>query len=313
MPGLVFGAVAVVNNQPTYEVPPGTSKVLILDLTLPEILTSIKIKNAGNAQQIDISQISVFEDGSSPGWDGDEKEVVRKSLSPFFDTLLSGTFSKKRIFVTVDIPASASSGKTIKPQVKVDILDEEILGLERTILAGASSPTTPVAPLAGTAEALSTSTIRWHFTDMSNNEFGFKILDGNLNTVVKKEEANLSYLDEIGLSPDTEYSGRMAVAFNDRGESLGSSLAAFSAVRTLELPEAPAAEEVLPSEEVEAQPAEEGMGAGPELTTVESLRAQIQALQLQLIELLKQLIQVLRGQLVKVQNFMAGLWTTFFQ
>ena len=40
----------------------------------------------------------------------------------------------------------------------------------------------------GYGEALSVSTIRWHFTDLSNNEFGFKILDSELNIVASKHD-----------------------------------------------------------------------------------------------------------------------------
>ena len=82
------------------------------------------------------------------------------------------------------------------------------MGARKIISKDASAPALPAFPLAGSPEVLSTSTIRWHFTDLSLNEFGFKILDGNLKELVRKEEANLSYLDETGLSPNTEYSGR---------------------------------------------------------------------------------------------------------
>ncbi|MFH1820667.1 MAG: hypothetical protein ABH805_02035 [Candidatus Nealsonbacteria bacterium] len=267
VPITVSGAVAsdfTINNQSMYDVPPGSSKVLILDLSLPETLQSIRIDNAGTAEQRDISKISVFEDGASSGWDGDEKEIVNRSTTPFFDTILLGTFSSKRIFVTVNIASTAVSYRTIKPKFKLDSLvfvsggtgptDEELLGLERKIVAGASQPTAPVAPLPGTPEILSSTAIRWHFTDLSNNEFGFKILDGNLKTIVKQEEANLTYLDETGLLPSTAYSGRRVVTFNDRGESFVSLI--FPEVVTLakEMIEEPVVEEPVVEEPVEEIP-----------------------------------------------------------
>ncbi len=313
LPAFVDGATASdfkINNQPIYVVPPGTSQVLILDLTLPEFLKSIKIINAGTAQQWDISKISIFEDGISAGWDGDEKEVVNRSSSPFWDTWLSGDFSssQKRIFVTMDLSSAAASERTIKPQLQLNSVefasgdsgpsDQTITGFERMILAGASYPTVPVAPLAKTGEALSTSTIRWYFTDLSNNEFGFKIKDSSLKTVAISETANLSYLEETGLEPNTEYSGRRAVTYNDRGE--GPTSAIFPAVTTLvEAP--PIAEEVpeeVPAEEevAEETPAEKPISA----MTAEELKTKILEIQQKIIELLKQLIQLIQQQIIEL-------------
>lgn len=303
----------IVNSQATYEIPPGSGNVLILDLTLPELLQSIKIKNSGTALQSDIIKLTVFQDGKSAGWDGDENAIITKSSSPFWDTLLSGGFSEKRIFVTVDISSSAASTRTIKPRLEINSLkflsgalgptDKDVLGLERMIRAGTSVPTAPVAPLAGTPEVLSAFTIRWHFIDLSNNEFGFKILDVNLKEVIKKEEANLSYLDEIDLSPNTEYSGRRVLAFNDRGESLSYSLSVFPAAKTLSLPLA-----ALPvAEKVEESALSPEVG-GP--LSAQEFKDKIQEIQLQIIDLLKQLIEILQQQLVRGQTFLAGLWIT---
>lgn len=317
IPEVGFSATAgdfAVNSQPTYSVPPGTTRLLILDLTLPEIPQSIKILNAGTAQQWDISKISIFEDGSSSGWDGDETEKVSVSSSPFWDVTISGSFSQKRIFVTVDISSTAASERTIKPRLQLNSVkfasgdsgpsDQTITGFERMILAGVSVPTVPVAPLAGIPEAISTSTIRWHFLDLSNNEFGFKILDNKLKVAAKSETADLSYLDEIGLSPSTCYSGRRAVAFNDRGES-GQS-ANFSEVCTLAQP-APVVEiakEKTPAEEVvkEVPAPEEIVAPAPvekpiSEMTVSELRVKIVEVQQKIIELLTQLIQLLQQQI----------------
>ncbi len=238
----------IVNPQSTYAVPPGTTKLLILDLTLPSVgLNSIKVINAGTVQQYHLSQIAVYEDGPLAGWNGDESERVRRSSSPFFDTELTGDFSQKRIFVTIDVNSTTYSGKTIEPELQINSLvfsdssfngptDQKITGFERTILAGTDTPSVPLPPIAKSGEAISASTIRWYFTDSTNNEFGFKILDKNSNVVAQKNEADLSYLDETGLSPATEYSGRRVVAFNDRGEGSGSTLSVFPAVITLPLP-----------------------------------------------------------------------------
>jgi len=313
IPGVAYGSTAgdfQVNNQSTYAVPPGSTKVLILDLTLPSTkLTSIKILNAGTIQQYDISKITIYEDGPSAGWDGDESERVRKSSSPFFDAEFSGDFSQQRIFVTVDINSTVYTGKTIKLELAVNAAvfsdtsfngptNEKVVGFERMILAGTNIPSVPSSPIAKNGEAVSESTIRWYFTDASDNEFGFKILDGNLKEVARTEAAGLSYLDETGLNPDTEYSGRRVVAFNDKGESMSSSLAFFPAARTLALP-VPAPEEIAPepAEKIE----EAATTTEPTTPTEKPIAELIVELQLKLIELLNQLIQLLQAQLAALQ------------
>ncbi len=312
-PSLVSGSLSSdfkVNPQPIYSIPPGVSQVLIFDLTLPEIPRAIKILNQGTAQQWDIAKISIFEDDNSSGWDGGETEILMKSSSPFWDAELSGNFSQKRIFVTVDISSTAASERTIKPQLELNSVefasgnrgpsDQTITGFERMILAGASVPTVPVAPLAGTPEVISTSTIRWRFTDLSNNEFGFKILDNQLKVAAKSETAGISFLDETGLNPNTCYSGRRAVAFNDRGES-GQS-ANFSEVCTLAQP-APVVE--IPKEETPTPAPEEVVAPAPvekpiAQMTVDELKTKITEVQQKLIEVLNQLIQLIQQQITAI-------------
>jgi len=306
IPGIVYGFVAsdfIVNRQSTYAVPRNVSNVLILDLTLPEPLQSIKINNAGTAQQGDISKISVFEDGPSPGWDGDESARIIKSSAPFWDTELMGDFSQKRIFVTVDISLTAVSGRTIKPEALID--DVAIVGFERMILQGVSTPSVPITPLAKTPEALSASSIRWHFMDLSNNEFGFKILDGNLKEVARSETADIAYLDETGLKPDTEYSGRQVIAFNDRGESPGSLLTIFPAVRTLK------EENIVPvKESVPASNLEPSAAAPPTLS--ETIQTKIADIQRQINDLLKQINELVKQSSAIVFGALLGFLRAFF-
>tara|TARA_Y100000310_G_scaffold127317_2_gene126462 strand:+ start:43579 stop:45096 length:1518 start_codon:yes stop_codon:yes gene_type:complete len=230
-----------VNNQPIYDVPPGTSQVLILDLTLPEVPSSITLRNAGVLIQSYISKLVVYEDGSSAGWDGDEREVAIITIYPFFEKVISGSFSKQRIFVTADISSSMASGSTVKPKIAINSVeftsgnkgptDLDLLGLERKIVVGANVPTIPLPPFVKNGEAISTSTIRWHFLDLTNNEFGFRILDSSLKTVAESQTANLSYLDETGLEGNTKYSGRRVYAFNDRGATKAQEI--FSEIYTL--------------------------------------------------------------------------------
>lgn len=305
-----------VNPQSTYDVPPGTTQLLILDLTLPGTsLTSIKIINAGSVAQYDLSQLTIYEDGQSPGWDGDETEKVRKTSSPFFDTELISdsenfSLSRQRIFVTVNVNSNTYTGKTIKPEIEINSAvfsdpaltgptDKKITGFERIILAGTEVPYVPVSPMVKKGEAISTSAIRWYFTDLSTNETGFKILDKNLKTVATGG-ANLSYLDETGLGPGTEYSGRQILAFNDQGQSLSSALTVFPAVRTLSLPVVEEKKEEVIEEETQG-------GTGGPFSPSE-LRAMIQELQQKIIDLLNQLIQLLQQQISAAQ---ASLFRAF--
>ena len=325
LPVLVSASTAgdfTVNNQPTYDIPYNTTKVLILDLTLPEPpagesfqVESIKIHSAGTADHTVITELMIWEDGSSPGWDNDEMEVGRVLQAPFFDTEISGNFKAyskdspwQRIFVTVDILDTASilerilqlqllkNSVVFTTSAAIGPTDAEIIGFERKIRYNAPVPTAPVSPLAKSGEALLPTTLRWHFTDLSNNEFGFKILDSNSKEVARNEEADISYIDETGLQPNTKYSGRRVNAFNDRGESLSSALSIFPAVQTLSLPpaveETPVEEtpvEAIPEEVVEEKPVAE--------MTVDEIKAKIVELQQRVIELLNQLIQLLLQQI----------------
>jgi hypothetical protein len=321
-----------VNSQPTYDVPPGSTNILILDLTLPQPvagqtlqLQSIKIDNAGTAQQHYVDKLYIYEDGPSPGWDGDENKRFTKLSSPFFEVVMaSDAFSEymgqQRIFMTVDIASDVTTEKTIQPQLTVDSVvfangetgptDNAVTGFARIIASGTELPTAPIAPLAKTAEALSSSTIRWHFEDRSNNEFGFKILDGNLKEVARTEEANISYIDETGLQPDTEYSGRRIIAFNDRGESFSSALAVFPAVRTLKT--APLGEETF-EEPAGSQNIEGGEGEiTPEKSLLEMIQEQIAELQQEIIDLRNQLNELLEQQAAGIWQAVSGFLKSFF-
>ena len=320
-----------VNRQSTYAVPRDVSNVLVLDLTLPEPknngtlqLKSIKIHNAGIATHLDFSKLVIWEDGASKGWDGDEVEAVKVTAAPFFDTEISGDFRKyaqgdswQRIFVTLDTSSVLYSlqGSSIKPELVTSSVvfsdssangptDASIFGFERIISHDAPIPSVPVTPLAGTPKALTTSTIRWQFTDLSDNEFGFKLLDGNLKTVVRKEEANLSYLDETGLQSATEYSGRRVVAFNDRGESMGSTLTVFPAARTLALPV------VEITEEKKIEKIEPVVVAEP--TLFETIQTKIADIQRQINELIKQLDELIKKSSATVFGALQGFLRAFF-
>jgi len=76
----------------------------------------------------------------------------------------------------------------------------------------------PPAPTITQAEAISTTSIRWNFTDNSTDEEGFKIYDTDGNLLVTCALPNISYCDETGLNPNTQYT-RKVVAYNANGNS----------------------------------------------------------------------------------------------
>ncbi|MFA5388896.1 MAG: right-handed parallel beta-helix repeat-containing protein, partial [Candidatus Omnitrophota bacterium] len=72
----------------------------------------------------------------------------------------------------------------------------------------------PGKPTIGTPTALSTTSIRWNFTDTANNEAGFKLHDGAHAVKVSNGTPNLAYIDETGLASNTQYS-RHVVSYNN--------------------------------------------------------------------------------------------------
>ncbi|PIP21803.1 MAG: hypothetical protein COX39_00925, partial [Candidatus Nealsonbacteria bacterium CG23_combo_of_CG06-09_8_20_14_all_40_13] len=79
----------------------------------------------------------------------------------------------------------------------------------------------PTAPTIGTPTALSSTSIRWNFTDNASNEDGFKVHDSSNYVVATCATPNLTYCDETGLSPNTSYT-RHVHAYNTAGDSSSS-------------------------------------------------------------------------------------------
>jgi hypothetical protein len=79
--------------------------------------------------------------------------------------------------------------------------------------------TVPTAPTIGAPTVLSSSSIRWNFTDNADNETGFKLYSTGHILLADDANADLSYIDETGLSENTPYSGRHVIAYNGAGES----------------------------------------------------------------------------------------------
>jgi lysophospholipase L1-like esterase len=80
----------------------------------------------------------------------------------------------------------------------------------------------PVASTIGAPTILSSNSIRWNFTDNADNETGFRVYTNTDAIATSSATANLTYLDETGLSENTQYT-RYVKAYNSYGESASSS------------------------------------------------------------------------------------------
>ena len=80
----------------------------------------------------------------------------------------------------------------------------------------------PTVPTNILPTVLSSNSIRWNFTDNSDNETGFRVYTNADVIATSSAIANLTYLDEIGLSENTQYT-RYVKAYNSYGESASSS------------------------------------------------------------------------------------------
>ncbi len=76
-------------------------------------------------------------------------------------------------------------------------------------------------PGAGIPTALSTTSIRWNFTDVTSNEWGYILSDTNNVSLITLEIPNLDHIDETGLATNTSYTRRV-YAYNLRGTSYAS-------------------------------------------------------------------------------------------
>ena len=79
----------------------------------------------------------------------------------------------------------------------------------------------PAAPTIGTAAALSSSSIRWNFSDNANNETGFSLHDPLHAIKAGTATQNAAYIDETSLAANTSHT-RHVHAYNANGDSTGS-------------------------------------------------------------------------------------------
>ncbi len=98
---------------------------------------------------------------------------------------------------------------------------------------GSEELNVPDTPTATAPSALSTTSIRWTFTDNADNEDGVKVFDmlGNLKATCVG--ADIAYCDETGLSPNVSYQ-RQLKAYNENGDSqtYSSSISRYTLIQT---------------------------------------------------------------------------------
>ncbi|MFH0739771.1 MAG: right-handed parallel beta-helix repeat-containing protein [bacterium] len=102
----------------------------------------------------------------------------------------------------------------------VTTADQDLRGLGWEI--GAYIYPVPQASTIGTPSVLTSSSIRWGFIDNANDETGFRVYTNADAIATSSATANLTYLDETGLSENTQYT-RHIKAYNSYGESASSS------------------------------------------------------------------------------------------
>ena len=103
---------------------------------------------------------------------------------------------------------------------RTPVLGGVSISYSTTATSTGGSPTVnpPSMPVAERPDILSSTSIQWNFADTSDNEVGFKFYDEASALVSEIAEADLEYVVETGLSPNTAYE-RSISAYNGDGET----------------------------------------------------------------------------------------------
>lgn len=151
--------------------------------------------------------------GSS--WAGQNGAALDDGSEPDLTTALMGTD------VTIAVP-SAASGTYIVYIAGVGHNESSgRANVMTTLTVNVTAPAVPTAPTIGTPTAISASSIRWNLTDNALYESGFKVHDTTDTVMVSRYETNVTYVEETGLTANTEYA-RHVHAFNGAGDSAAS-------------------------------------------------------------------------------------------
>ncbi|MBI5234886.1 MAG: hypothetical protein HY886_01360 [Deltaproteobacteria bacterium] len=118
--------------------------------------------------------------------------------------------------------ASLASSRYIRQEATLSTANATVTpSLCSTTVGYNTTLSPPNPPTIGAATGLSATSIRWNFTDTANNETGFKLHDADHAVKASSATPNLTYLDETGLTANTQYT-RHVHAYNAVGDSAGS-------------------------------------------------------------------------------------------
>ncbi len=79
-------------------------------------------------------------------------------------------------------------------------------------------PTVPDSPLASVVEVIDSTSVRYNWVDVSNNETGFRIINAD-GQIIADVPAGVTSADETGLPPNSVVDGRLVYAYNSNGTS----------------------------------------------------------------------------------------------
>ena len=126
------------------------------------------------------------------------------------------------VFIASGQIGSTTYTVTVSPSVKGIAGNQMASQYQFSYTTGAP---TVAAPTIGTPAALSTTSLRWNFTDQATNEDGFRLHDASHAVQASSATPNLSYLDETELTANTQYT-RHVHAYKIDEDSLASADAA---------------------------------------------------------------------------------------
>ncbi|MHB8793818.1 MAG: Ig-like domain-containing protein, partial [Thermoleophilia bacterium] len=176
--------------------------------------TDLTLTVADTASGVDFGTFSVQITGNkgySRSYTDEDAEVTKTGTSTSYD-------------VTIDPDADFAEEETVTIGVSVNDVVGNPLTPPAWSFTTALLP--PAAPSIGTPTVLSTTSIRWNFTDNAGNETGFKVHDALDNIKASSASPDLSFLDEAELAANTSYT-RHVHAYNGAGDSVASSSASI--------------------------------------------------------------------------------------
>ena len=157
------------------------------------------------------------------------------TTNPVFTNIATSNFTLQSTSSAIDagVDLGSSYDHALVPgstwSDSVTTADQDLRGSGWEI--GAYIYPVPQAPTIDTPSAQSSTSIRWNFTDNADDETGFRLYDSTDTLVSSSAIADLTFLDETGLTEYTQYMGRYAIAYNGYGNSAPSAIA--SSIYTL--------------------------------------------------------------------------------